>query len=127
MQGNVAAALGLTHRKGPPEIQLGRCSCGWDLVLGTDIESPELRSCGRAIGRVIEYCPVCRKVNRIDPGPPSYLQSQEKEDRIEYAELTGGNIIDRRHRRRAAASTGHVPRALGARAYEPPTLNPKTL
>lgn len=126
MQGNVAAALGFTARKGPPELQLGRCHCGYDLVLGTDRESPILLSAGAAYGRVIEYCPECRKVARIDQGPPSYLQSLEQLDRVEYAELTGGwKLIDRRYRKAADSQRGKVPRAAGARDDDRPSFNSK--
>lgn len=69
MQRNVQAALGLTERTGPPEIHVGHCYCGDAQVIGTDREVPALACRGLAFGRMVIFCPRCRRPSQIFPGP----------------------------------------------------------
>lgn len=89
MQKNVQVALDLVLRKGPPELNLGRCLCGVDRTIGTDICAPSLRSRGLAFGRVIDYCPRCLHVSRIDPGPK--MLTREDKEPIDFVVVTDKN------------------------------------
>jgi hypothetical protein len=69
MQRNVQVALGVVDQDGP-EIYVGPCACGREIIIGVDREVPTLLARGLAFGRMVEYCQRCLRPSKIYNGPP---------------------------------------------------------